>query len=216
MSNPRKISSLSLWVASESTSQAVTPAVGCNLCKAQEVQVHSVCVFNVQAAELVQATQPRLDSRRGSHLTFLYIPVRWRFHPQYLLDLAGRPLRWTTSLSWVMCNCKGFTLPPRVGRGVKSDSCAATSALLFYEVYSDISLTCYQKPCWPLCVTFSLCLRSMCAFCLLISHVTATVLVWVGRECVFFSSLSDLLPSLHCYRLLWASGLYAAANWQFA
>ncbi len=43
-----------------------------------------------------------------------------------------------------MYNYVGFTLRPRLERGVKPDSRAATSALLFNEVHSDISPNCHQ------------------------------------------------------------------------
>jgi len=43
-----------------------------------------------------------------------------------------------------MYNHVGFTLRPRLERGVKPESCAATSALLFNEVHSDISPNCHQ------------------------------------------------------------------------
>lgn len=117
-----------------------------------------------------------------------------------------------------MCNCEGFTLPPRVGRGVKADSRAATGTLLFHEVYSDISLNCHQICTSSHADHFVSRLAYVSGQCVVSAYHTChsmslqAFLVWVGCECVFFSSFSDLLPSLHCYRLKRASGLYAAAN----
>ncbi len=109
-------------------SRSASPLSGCFQC--------ADC--GVGSSHTTQAWQlQRLSPHLSLHTSMMKIlpPVFTRL---------GWPLRWTSSLSWVIYNYVGFTLPPRLGRGVISDSRAVTRIMLFDEVYSDISLNCHQ------------------------------------------------------------------------